>query len=94
MIGNTTCEHPSCTGDANKTYSGSQGNTLQLCERHYYDAVTDGGDSDTDPSPSIVSDPLGTVATPGEEFERGVNRDLDHDVTIGGGVGRDLRAEE
>ena len=42
MISETNCQHPSCIDDADETYTGPHGNALQLCERHYYNAVTDG----------------------------------------------------
>ena len=53
MLGDTTCQHPSCSTDAEETYSGPNGNTLSLCQRHYYNAVT-GGET---PTSARISDP-------------------------------------
>jgi len=36
------CKHPNCRTDASDTYSDEHGNTLRLCEKHYYQNVTGG----------------------------------------------------
>jgi len=36
------CQNPNCTRDATETYRGGNGNTLRLCERHYYQIVSGG----------------------------------------------------
>jgi len=35
------CDHPSCSNVALNTYTGDNGNSLNLCDRHYYNAVVD-----------------------------------------------------
>lgn len=39
MYFNQKCEKPGCERDAEKTYSGAGGNSLRLCEEHYYRLV-------------------------------------------------------
>ena len=34
------CDHPNCSNDAIKTYSDGNGNSLDLCNRHYYELVS------------------------------------------------------
>lgn len=34
------CEHPSCSNPRLKTYTGTDGNTLKLCDVHYYNLVS------------------------------------------------------
>ena len=40
MIGNKDCQKPGCNKKAEHTYIGKQDNTLKLCERHYYNLVS------------------------------------------------------
>jgi hypothetical protein len=35
------CQAPNCTAVGSNTYIDDNGNTLQLCDRHYYHAVSD-----------------------------------------------------
>lgn len=50
MYFNNDCEKPRCSRTAEKTYRGSDGNTLHLCEKCYYRLVTtDGGISGSVP---------------------------------------------
>jgi len=39
MIGDT-CQKPGCDSEGSNTYRGPNGNTLRLCDRHYYYEVT------------------------------------------------------
>lgn len=39
-IPNGDCQKPSCHETAENTYRDPNGNTLRLCERHYYEQVT------------------------------------------------------
>lgn len=40
MIGDSDCQHPHCTADGEESYSGPNGNTLSVCEKHYWKLVT------------------------------------------------------
>jgi len=59
MTQTRTCDKPSCTDQGDRTYVGPHGNTLDLCDGHYYDAVVSGnsnGDTpDVDPTPPATS---------------------------------------
>lgn len=35
------CQKPNCSNPASRTYRDGKGNTLSLCDRHYYRLVTD-----------------------------------------------------
>lgn len=60
MINETSCQHPSCENDSEETYTGPHGNALRLCERHYYNAVTDGAaTTDRDMTPLFDRDITG-----------------------------------
>jgi hypothetical protein len=50
MMGDT-CQNPRCDEPASDTYEGENGNTIRLCEEHYYNLVTRscGGTSNADP---------------------------------------------
>ena len=37
---NTGCQHPQCNLASEKTYRGRNGNSLKLCEKHYYNLVS------------------------------------------------------
>lgn len=41
------CDKPNCSSEAEKTYKGKHGNKLYLCERHYYNFVASGEDSNS-----------------------------------------------
>lgn len=34
------CERPRCTQEARRTYRDDNGNSIRLCQRHYYHEVT------------------------------------------------------
>lgn len=34
------CQNPHCTTESDSTYKDEHGNTLDLCERHYYELVS------------------------------------------------------
>lgn len=38
-----TCQHPECDSDAVEQYEDHQGNDLDLCADHYFEAVYPGG---------------------------------------------------
>ena len=37
---NGECQKPTCSETAKQTYRDPNGNTLRLCEKHYYELVT------------------------------------------------------
>lgn len=42
MLG-TECQKPGCDSEGENTYRGENGNSLRLCDTHYYAIVKRGG---------------------------------------------------
>jgi hypothetical protein len=65
-----TCDHPECADDAPKTYTDEHGNTLALCEAHYYYLVSGKKPSTLRPERTVGFDPVRRKAVLAKTLER------------------------
>lgn len=82
MPGNQTCQKPACSGPRANTYDGPHGNTIRVCDKHYYQLVTRG---------RSLSTPLGLATDemrqePVDDLDRATNRTVtpSEDILTGG----------
>jgi hypothetical protein len=92
MRGDDQCQKPGCSGPPANTYDGPHGNTLRVCEKHYYQLVTRGRSIATPLGLAIDEmrqepvDNLETTHTGTQEYLDVVERAKhpNHDILTGG----------
>lgn len=68
MLVGTQCQKPTCTKEASDTYRGENGNSLHLCERHYYNLVSKSNGTDDTVPLSIDTPTIPTNTTTTNTF--------------------------